>query len=75
VVGIDEVLERLRSDPSFRELLVREPQEALAAYELTTADLRAIAVRVLGSRPKAPGLAAFFDAGLTDGPDERGEIE
>jgi hypothetical protein len=43
VSDIDEVLERLDREGSFREALRRNPQAALAGYDLTTDDLRVLA--------------------------------
>lgn len=45
---IDEVLGRLDEEPSFREELQRDPQAALAGYDLTTDDLRVLAGQVTG---------------------------
>lgn len=49
MAGIDDVLERLRTDPSFKQQISDDPQAALAGYELTTEDLSLLATRVADS--------------------------
>jgi hypothetical protein len=46
VSDIDAVLERLVADESFRSMLHTDPHGALAAYDLTTDDLRLLVARL-----------------------------
>jgi hypothetical protein len=39
MAGIEDVLDRLRTDPAFRAQLGTDPRSALAGYELTAEDL------------------------------------
>ena len=41
--GIDEALERLVTDPTFRDELARDPKGALAGYDLTRDELSLLA--------------------------------
>jgi hypothetical protein len=48
VAGIEDALDRLRTDPAFRAQLVTDPRSALAGYELSGDDLAELA-RALGA--------------------------
>jgi hypothetical protein len=43
VAGIEDALERLRTDPAFRSQLATDPRSALAGYELSGDDLAELA--------------------------------
>ncbi len=43
MAGIEDALERLRTDPAFRAALATDPRSALAGYELTADDLSRLA--------------------------------
>jgi hypothetical protein len=49
---LDEVLERLGSEPTFAAALAAEPTAALAGYDLGADDLAVIADCLDGSRPR-----------------------
>jgi hypothetical protein len=67
VSGIDEVLNRFTADPEFRRELRRDPHAALAAYDLTTSELRELADRISRDAPhgspveRRTGRAAVFE--------------
>ena len=46
MAGIDDVLERLVTDASFKKQLVTDPRTALAGYELTADDVELLAAQV-----------------------------
>jgi hypothetical protein len=46
MAGIDDVLERLVTDASFKKELVTDPKAALAGYELTADDVQLLAAQV-----------------------------
>ena len=46
MAGIEDALERLRTDPAFRTQLGTDPRSALAGYELTADDVSELARRV-----------------------------
>ena len=46
MAGIDDVLERLVTDASFKKQLVTDPKAALAGYELTADDVQLLAAQV-----------------------------
>lgn len=47
MAGIDEVLERLVSEPGFRTRLTSRPWAALAGYDLNEEERELLAVRLL----------------------------
>ena len=55
MAGIDEVLERLVSEPGFRTWLTSRPWVALAGYDLNEEERELLAVRLLAG----PGAAAL----------------
>lgn len=54
MAGIDEVLERLVTDPEFRARLATDPADALSGYLLAADDLTLLATR-LSLDAGAPG--------------------
>lgn len=46
MAGIEDALERLRTDPAFRAALATDPRSALIGYELTADDLSRLAKAV-----------------------------
>jgi hypothetical protein len=73
--GIDDVLERLITDPTFKAQLATDPRSALAGYELTADDLSLLARQVSGNdggrsmveqRTSKAGFFGLF-AQVTDG--------
>jgi hypothetical protein len=46
LAGIEDALERLRTDPAFMAQLASDPRSALAGYELTADDLSRLAKAV-----------------------------
>lgn len=54
MAGIDEVLERLVSEPGFRTRLTSRPSAALADYDLSMEEREILAVRLLAGLGAAP---------------------
>jgi hypothetical protein len=52
LAGIEDALERLRTDPAFKAQLASDPRSALAGYELTADDLSRLA-RAVSNRGKS----------------------
>lgn len=77
---IDELRQRLRTDPDFEQAVIEDPSGSLGSYELTTADLRSIADQLnddptLGpveQRRRRARFFALFAERLEDGPDVEG---
>ena len=46
--GLDDALERLVTDPGFRELIAADPQAALDGFDLTTEELGVLASAIGG---------------------------
>ena len=62
MAGLADVLARVQDDHAFREQLLHDPLKALAGYELTSADLRALAASLADATgPPARTLADLFD--------------
>jgi hypothetical protein len=67
VAPVDDVLARIRADGAFRTQLDRDPQSALAEYDLTTADLRVLADELAdGDGTRTSGGSALRDLLLRD---------
>ena len=62
MAGLADVLARVQDDLAFREQLLHDPLKALAGYELTSADLRALAASLADATgPPARTIADLFD--------------
>lgn len=63
MAGIEDVLERLRTDPAFKARLATDPGSALAGYELTADDLSRLARLVSANKSvveQRTSKAGFF---------------
>ena len=75
---IDELRQRLRTDPEFEQAVIDDPQGNLGSYALSSADLRSIADQLnddptLGpveQRRRRARFFALFAERREDGPDE-----
>ena len=75
MAGIEDALERLRTDPAFRAELATDPGSALAGYRLTADDLSRLAIAaasnnsgksVVEQRTSKAGFFGLF-AQITEG--------
>ena len=75
---IDDLRQRLRTDPDFEQAVIDDPQGSLGSYALSSDDLRAIADQLnddpsLGpveQRRRRARFFALFAERREDGPDE-----
>lgn len=83
MADVNDVLERLISDPGFRRALSEDPEKALAGYDLTKADLEMLAAHVsddpgarggMEQRTSKSALAGLFGGASSGGESDLGFI-